>query len=516
MMSDFMSELKKESDLAQDNVSVTENGAIGYKTSGKALLDLNFRLSSMRNMRDDEIWDEFLQAYNENPVLSLIWMFFARDAREGMGERRTFRVIFKRLCRENESAAIKLLTLIPFYGRWDDVVEVFCADVPAKVRDAAFRVINDQLRSDLDHMTDNKPVSLLAKWLPSENTSSKDTRHRAEMLRNALGWTPKLYRQTLSRLRHHIDVVEQKMSANEWSEINYEAVPSRAAMNYRNAFTIHDSERYEQYLTNVKEGKAKIHAGVLYPYDIVHAYDHPYRMFDDTLEVQWNALPNTVREGSSTLVVVDGSGSMGCTVGNSSVTCHDVANSIGIYFAEKLTGPYHNQFITFSSSPKFVSFNGATSLRSKLDILHKHTECSNTNIEKVFDLVLSVAVKYHLKQDEIPSNILIISDMEFDAATYQYNYWNKESHKCNAALFDTIKERWEKAGYQLPRLVFWNVCSRTGTIPLTTNELGVALVSGFSPNIADMVLSGSLDPYQCLLDKLLSGRYLEVEAALRE
>ena len=508
-MSDFMSELKKATDSVQNNVSVTENGAIGYKMSEHALVDCNFKLSSMRNMDKNAIWGAFLPAYNENPTLALLWLFFVRDCREGCGERRTFRFIFELFCAENEQAAIRLLPLIPFYGRWDDVVEVVFAEVPRKVRDEAILLLLKQVQSDILCANTKQPVSLLAKWLPSLNTSSKESRRRAEFLRKAFGWAPGQYRRNLSGLRKRIRVVEQQMSANQWDKIDYESVPSRAAMNYRRAFSRHDEARYVEYLTNVKEGNAKINAGVLYPYDIVHAYNDGWSLLppDATLEAQWKALPDTVTDGCSTLVVVDGSGSMSCTVGNTGVTCHDVANSLGVYFAEKLPGAYNNAFITFSSRPQFIRFDPSLSLHGKLEVLYKHDDCSNTDIERTFDLILDVAVKNHLRQDEIPANILIVSDMEFDAAT-----WGND----NQALFDVIRDKWDAAGYKLPRLVFWNVCSRTGTIPVTTNELGVALVSGFSPNIADMVLSGDLDPYTCLVEKLTSERYQPVADALKE
>lgn len=515
-MSDFISELKKATDRARNNVSVTENGAIGYKTSGEALVDLNFMLSSMRNMDENEIWRRFLVAYNENPLLAVIWLFFARDREEGCGERRTFRIIFERFCAENESAAIRLLNLIPFYGRWDDVVEVAFGNVPCKVRNAAISVLQKQIQSDILCANTDQPVSLLGKWLPSLNASSNETCRRAKYLCKAFGWAPNQYRKNLVGLRRRVHVVEQQMSANQWGEIDYERVPSRAAMNYRGAFARHDGRRYEKYLSNVKEGKAKIHSGMLFPHDIVHAYDDGWKIpyVNDTLEAQWNALPDKVPENGSTLVVIDGSGSMCSSVGNTRVTCHDVARALGIYFAERLNGPYHNSFITFSANPKLVRFADGMTLQARLNLLHGYDECSNTDIEKTFGLILDTAVKNHMKQEDIPSNVLIISDMEFDAATRQYGWF--DTQEFTGALFDEIRHRWERAGYKLPRLVFWNVDSRTGTVPVTTNELGVALVSGFSPNIADMVMSAKLDPYECLVDRLNSERYDPVRDALKE
>lgn len=411
-----------------------------------------------------------------------------------------------------------MLHLIPFYGRWDDVVEVVFGNVPCKVRDEAIELLRMQIQSDILMANTEQPVSILSKWMPSGNTSSKETRRRAEFLRNAFGWAPKQYRKNLAGLRKRIKVVEQKMSANEWDQIDYERVPSRAAMLYRDAFARHDRERYDAFLSDVRSGASKINAGVLFPYDIVHAYQRNSRhRVDETLEEQWKALPNMVPANQSTLVVVDGSGSMCASVGNSGVTCLDVAYSLGIYFADKLSGPYYNRFITFSSQPQYVSFADGLTLRAKLDIMDHYADCTNTNIEKVFGLILETAVKHRLKQEDIPANILIVTDGEFDSMTCQYDYFGDHNHHyADKALFDAIRDRWEAFGYKLPRLVFWNVCSRTGTIPLTTNDRGVALVSGFSPNIADMVMSGELDPYKCLVTKLMSDRYKPVQNALKE
>ena len=404
MQNNFIESMQKVAFDTNPNVSVTENGAIGYKTTGKALLDLNFRLSSMRNMDENEIWADFLKAYNENPSLAVIWLFFARDARFGCGERRVFRVIFHRFSYENPALASKLLRLIPEYGRWDDLIDIFCGDTPCNVREEAFNVIRAQIDEDLANEAAGKGVSLLAKWMPSNVTSSKDTVRNAEMLRTKLGYTPKQYRKTFSRLRKALDVTERKMSANQWKDINYEAVPSKAGMLYRDAFGRHDGERYGKYLSCVKEGKAKMNADVLFPYEIVHAYmnDSWYgdeiKPFDNTLELKWKNLPNKVEDNGSTLVVVDGSGSMGSKVGNTSITCHDVARSLGIYFAERLVGGFRNSFITFSSTPKVVRFNGVESLRNKLEILVREDDCSNTNLEKTFDLILRTAVKNHMSR----------------------------------------------------------------------------------------------------------------------
>jgi hypothetical protein len=230
---------------------------------------------------------------------------------------------------------------------------------------------------------------------------------------------------------------------------------------------------------------------------------------DQGLEALWKALPDLVNGDDTTLVVADGSGSMTSTVGGgSNVTALSVANALAIYFAERAKGQFKNTYITFSNRPQLVNLNGKT-LRDNLAIALRHNEVANTNIEATFDLILNTAINNRMSQDEMPKNILIISDMEFDSATRQgYN------GRPDKRLFTTIENRYKAAGYQLPRLVFWNVCSRTNTIPVTQNDLGVALVSGFSVNTLKMVMGDSLDPFELLVKTLNTERYSPIEEVL--
>ena len=324
----------------------------------------------------------------------------------------------------------------------------------------------------------------------------------------------------LSKMRNYIDVVERKMSAKQWGNIDYEAVPSRANLIYNGAFLRNDEDRRRAYLGALAKGEAKINAGVLFPHDIVHAYAGS-RGVDQGIEAMWKALPDTVQGCGNTMVVADGSGSMQCNVGgNTSVTALEVANALAIYFAERSSGEFKDKYITFSSKPKLVDFSGASTLRDKIAIARRHNEVANTNIEATFDLILQTAINHNMAQGDMPANILIVSDMEFDVcattnAAASSNWYSSRSVRPTSTLFDTIAQKYAAHGYQLPRLVFWNVNSRTGAIPVKQNDLGVALVSGFSVNIAKMVMSGKTDPYECLLEQLNSERYRAVEEALR-
>ena len=518
-----------------DEISVTENLACGYKTSGAKLLDINFAVSSLRSKSDGDIAKMFSEAFYENPLLAVKWLFMLRDIRgNGMGERRSFRVCFKWLATVRPELVQKLVKLVSEYGRFDDLFCLVTMKNGDKVNDEVLAVIDEQWADDVKNMKDGKPISLLAKWMPSVNTSSDATVKLAKYFCKELSLSEKQYRKTLSAMRKYLNVIEQKMSAKEWNAIDYEAVPSKANIKYNAAFLRNDESRRREFLGKLEKGEAKINSSANFPCDIVHAYagkvgyDYYSRSsrytVDPALEAMWKALPDYVKDldNGSTIVVADGSGSMCCRVGSGSMTALEVANSLAIYFAEKLNGEFKNKYITFSERPQYVDFSNAKSLAEKIGIALEHDECANTNVEAVFDLLLESAKRNQLKKDDIPANILIVSDMEFDQGTSWsgcgYSYYdrvNKYSAKRNA-LFESIKNKWQSAGYKLPRLIYWNVNSRTGTIPLTQNEMGVALVSGFSPAIANMVFSAKLDPYEVLVDAINSPRYDAVEAAIKE
>lgn len=493
-------ELKK-----RENYSMTENGAIGYKSTGSALVDLNYKVSSLRQSTEEEIVALFDNAFNENKEYALKWLFFARDVREGLGERRLFRICYKRLAELDIVAFCNNLDNIAEYGRWDDLVSLIGIN---KTTDGyIIDIIKKQLEQDKTNLKVGKPISLLGKWLPSENASSTNTKIQAKRVRRLLELSPRKYRLLLSELREYLQVVEVQMCNNNWNEIDYEKVPSLANLKYKNAFLRHDETRRSQYLASVEKGTSKMNMSVATPVDVVSGYSTgrlwsvALKEYDQTLELAWKNLKDVMVE--DTLVVADGSGSMTTSVGGKT-TALDVANALAIYTSEHNTGVYKNKYITFSNTPQFVDFSDKKTLRGKLEVALKHNECSNTNIEAVFDLILGVAIQNKIPKEEMINNILIISDMEFDSAQ---RGWRSENNLLTQSLFETIKEKYNNAGYDLPRLVFWNVNSRTKTIPLTENELGVALLSGFSQNVLKMAMSSKYDPYEVLIETLDSPRY---------
>ena len=504
-----MSFMEQLHTILNDTKKITENGAMGYATTGKALVDLNFAAASLRNESEMEIMKRFIQAFYEDRILAIKWLFFLRDVRGGLGERRTFRIIIRYLAESNPEMISSLVGIMAEYGRFDDLLQLL--DTPVEERVLA--VLRTQLEKDEEGMKLGESISLCAKWMPGNNTSSLETRRLAAKLQCFMGLTAKEYRKLLASLRAYLNVTEVYMSSNRWDEIDYTKVASKANLLYRNAFLVHDEARRTEYLQEVEQGETVMHAGTLMPHEIVVQYTvrsgYSYKLMpgaeDAALEALWKNLPDAVAGAQNVLCVVDGSGSMLCPVGQGGTTALHVSNAIGIYFAERMGGVYHNKFITFSNSPKYVDLSSCRTLREKLELAFSNCDCTNTNMEATFNLVLETAVRNHLKQEELPQTILVISDMEFDSAM-----WGRNTD----TLFENIKKRFAEQGYRMPKLVFWNVNSRTNVIPVRENELGVGLVSGFSVNVCNMVLSNELDPFVCLKKVLDGERYRRVEECL--
>lgn len=514
-MSDFyglLNSFLKDEAADRANTKKTENGAVGYATTKHALLDMNFKLASYRHEDDATIAADMITAYREDAEIALKWLFYARDVLQGVGERRVFRVAIHELALHNLFPA-HLVKFIPEYGRFDD----WFALVDTPLENTMLNLMREQIMLDMDNANHGKSYSLLAKWMPSVNTSSAATRALGHKCAVTLGLSDKQYRKMLSKLRAGLDVVERKMAANDWALINYEHVPSKANIIYRDAFNRHDVMRRTAYLGKVASGEANMNAKALMPPEVIHNYTmgcyHSVKSVDPTLELAWKNLPRDVRIDCSTIVVADGSGSMTSTIGGTKVTALDVANALAIYFAEQLTGPYKNQYITFSSHPQYVDLRHCNSLRDKIAEALRHDEVADTNIEATFDLILETARRNHLTQAQIPAQVLIISDMEFNEAQGHYN-WRTDSAIQEQRLFNIIAKKWQAAGYQMPKLVFWNVNSRTNAIPLTQNPSGLVLISGFSIGTFKMVMSGELDPYKALVKTVTTERYAPI--TLRE
>ena len=515
---------------AEAKFSETENGALAYKTSGKVFVDFIFNLSSFRKAQGldlADLTDRFLKCYKENAELAWKMLFFVGDIRGGAGERKAFFECFYTLIRKAQQEQTRemsneiacMLQFIPEYSRWDILIKLFDAVETTGnnfvIYDRAVKMLRKQNQLDMQNMIAGRPISLMAKWMPSINATSYATKMLARRVMTEICQYPnnpsgeKCYRKMLSALRSNLKVVEKSMTANEWSEIDYSAVPSKAAMNLRNAFRTHDSKRYDEYIYNVSIGRDKINATVTEPHEVISkivVYDDyktvkAARIKDPTLIQIWDNL-GSIADTSNTIVVADTSGSMTDTC-SGKTTCLDVSLALAIFTAERLTGPFHNKFITFSSEPKFITIPEGD-IYDKIDGIP--CDMRNTNIEAVFHLLARAYATGNVRNAEMPKNVLILSDMQFDAA--------RDVDETREVLFDTIKRNWKIVTgnrVQMPKLIFWNLDSRVhNTIPLTEDENGLILMSGFSKNLLSMALSGQFDPFQALIEILNSKRYEKI------
>ena len=457
------------------NVAHTENGDVAHSTSGSYCLDLFSLIGGMRNNIED-VSKLFIRALLENPILTVKILFYARDIRGGLGERKIFRTLFLYLVASKPEVARKVLRMIPQYGRWDDLLELL--DTPLK--DSTIAFIKEQLVEDEKNLEEGKEISLLGKWLPSINTSSIKARHYAKILMNGLGLKPAEYRKICTKLRKQIKIIENNLRTKDYT-FDYSKQPSQAMFKYRKCFVNNDGERYSKYLSDVQSGKVTMNTKALFPYQIVSAYGDQFYIDDEneSLEAAWKSLDRGSFD-SKTLVVRDGSYSM--TDGPNGFKPIDVATSLTLLFAEQLKGIFKNKFITFSAKPQFIEIpDTATTLRQKLMYLKSFDDCSNTNIAAVYDLLLRIAVNAEVPKEEMIERVLIISDMEFDCIDSK-----------DESTYEYYKKAFIAAGYELPEIVFWNVCARDIHTPVTKDEHGVKLVSGASGNIFSSVLKGDL------------------------
>ena len=507
------------------NISETENGAFGYKSTFDPMVDFSFRLASYRGASQGKIEEDFVKILDSKDEDVLRFLFYIRDVRDGLGERRTFKICLKKFVAsdfDNKEEIIEnLCGYIMEYGRADDLFCLLDDDVDVSIHEIVYNFIDITLAHDVIALAKKENISLLAKWLPSENASSKKTKALAAKIRKNLGFSPRIYRNALSSLRKGLKIVERDMSANNWDKINYNSVPSRANLNYKEAFLKHDGERRRQYLMDLAQGAegVKMNSSVNFPYDIVHKYSEELELDswtrrsnsskeDETLEMAWKNLKD-IPGLDNCLIVADDSGSMMTRVSPASkVSALDVARSIAIYGAQHLRGDYNGKIVTFSETPKFLDISKKEKLKDILEYLDKHSEVANTNIEAVFDLILKVAVSKNLKQEDLPETLVIISDMEFDDCV-------RDSDDLRLGAFNNpvemAKEKFEKNGYKLPKLVFWNVASRTETIPVEQNDLGFLLISGFSQNLFNGISRGQLDAREMLNEILAGERYSKIE-----
>ena len=459
---------------------LTENGAAAYDSTGQAVLDLFAQIGALRPRSEREIEMKFANAYNTNPLIATKMLFYCGNIRGGLGERRTFRTCLRWLAINHPHVVILNMANIYHFNRWDSYFVLI--DTP--VEKEMWELIAAQLEEDATtaiRVKNGDPymsISLLAKWMPTETASSAKTRKLARKAMTNLGLTPRQYRKLISALRKYLNVTERAMSTDEWSTIDYPAVPSYAMKNYRKAFARHDAERFAAYKTSLVKGETKVNASTLYPYDLVgevrktahydyHTHKYEYN-YDAIVEEQWKALPNYVSGDNEFIVMADVSGSMDWSGGRAMNTSVGLAT----YFAQRNNGAYHNLYMTFTDDPHFIKLREGATLAEAVGQVMSTDVGYNTNLEKAFDYILLTAMKNGLKSDELPKALIVISDMEIDPFFQP---------KANFGFVDTMRAKFARYGYVLPKLVMWNVDARNDTFLSKSDD--VILVSGQSPSV---------------------------------
>lgn len=458
------------------NSTTTENGMSTHTTSLNYNVDLFFKAGAMRNASEESIIATVSKAWIEDPTTCLRILFWARDIRGGAGERRFFRIAIKYLADKDPDGMSNIITLIPEYGRWDDIL-IFENTLS---EDFALSLVSTALISG---------SGLAAKWMPRKGTF-------ANKLRKFMSLTHKSYRKLLVKLT---TVVETQMCANEWDNINYENVPSLAISRYGNAFYKHTPEKFNDYVRSLKKGEAKINTAAVYPYDIIKAIDT-----NIAAEEQWKSLPNYLKDNTERILpLVDVSGSMDSSCGGN-LTCMTVAISLGLYISERNEGPFKDHFITFSEKPDLQHLTGT--IKDRYLQMARSKWGMNTNLYAAYELILNQAIKHNVPQNEMPTQILILSDMEFDNAISQG--WSNTNTTWNPTAQEMVKNMFANAGYEMPNIIYWNLQSRHGNIPVRFDEQGTALISGFSPSIMTSLLSGvNITPVNIMMETINKDRY---------
>lgn len=466
----------------------TENGAMAYSTTENDLLDLFSQIGSLRSRSESEIESKFARAFRENSLLATKMMFYAGNIRGGLGERRTFRICLKWLAQNYPSVVINNIDLVPLFNRYDSLFVL----VGTRCEKAMWNFVANTMVQDMENFKMKKPYSLLAKWMPSENTSSQKTRILAKKARMVLGLSSRGYRKVLTALRKGLNVVESKMSANEWNKLVYSTVPSYAMLRYRNAFKMHDYERFQKYLDSVKAGKVKINSSTLYPYDLVHKYNMGgYTPCEDSVvEEQWKALPNYIEGENNILIMADVSGSM---------YGRPLETSIGLatYFAQRNKGAYSGLYMTFTGRPHFVSIGKNDSLRDAVIKVQNTDIGYNTNLEAAFRYILDFAIRNRVAPHEMPSALVVISDMEIDRYLRTHNF----------DFLQMMEKMFNSYGYNLPKIILWNVEARNDTF--LTQDKNVIKVSGQSTSVFKGLMNrlNGITDYEMMLRTLNDKMY---------
>ncbi len=466
----LLDELKKNTTIT--NTKGSEYYAFTYNNN----LDVFTMLSRYNSL--DEMIRLFNDALDEDEDLALANLLYILDIRSGKGERKIFKTIFKDLCINHTSRALIVLPFISEIGRYDYIL----VGIDTPINDMVISLIKKQLESDLK----SECPSLLVKWLPSHRTHNVNSL-LAKKIMNGLEMSEVEYRNTLSKLRGKINIIEKNLTEKKYENIVFSEVPTKAMLKYTDAFMKRMPDEYLEYKNQVKTGESKINTNGLFSYEIIKKILFDSNKDYDLYDLMWNNQKDVLKDcDTNVLVVADTSGSMMCSGG----ILYATSLGLALYTAERNKGIFKNHFITFSDRPYLCEVKGKT-IKDKVNNIPSIV--ANTGIDKVFELILKTSKDNNLEQKELPSHLLIISDMEFDQGVYSRTGTN----------FKGWKQAFIEGGYVLPKIIFWNVSTRCNGVPATKFDKDVVMINGFSTNILENILTiENYAPMDVMLEKL--------------
>jgi hypothetical protein len=418
---------------------------------------------------------------------------------------------------------MKVLPYISEYGRFDDILYLFpnvlnlsslqnvCEKYNSQIdqnnlnkcvkyQKNIVHFYGDTLISDRNLMNAGKPCTLAAKWFSTEKDSLDKSYSVFQTLCTEMKWSNrKLRKEFITPLRSYLSIVEKYMCAGKWDDIDYNKVPSCAMKNLKNAFLKHNYMRFNNWKDAFSKGDSivtKVNAKQLYPYELVKEV-RKNNSSNAVIEAQWKVLQEKVVSNgclNDSVIVVDTSTSMH----NPNYIPFDVAVSLGIIISGASSGPFKNTVLTFNTSPLLVDIKDGSLYDRWLQI----TQLSwggNTNLQATFELILNRGKEAGLTNSDMPKKLWIVSDMQFDICSgYGYGMIN----------FKNIDDMYARSNYTRPQLVFWNVTANTGDFPVSVNDDGTVLISGYSTDIIQTVLDGGkFDPYSIMRKTIDDARY---------
>ncbi len=516
------------------NLIIGVNGSTCWNEAGCGKLVALF-ISLVRGLNVTYLEDAYKGLLKEKDASLedlVVLCFQTRDIRGGKGERDLFYKMFAILVESLHAAGKddtieKLIRLIGEYGCYRDYIELLRKDVDLskKVRQIFMKCIKDRLIADKTIMDRviraeaeakvSSSISLLAKWLPRESGVDRSI---ARSIAKGCGWSMPEYRKLVSSLNAYLKTVEINMCGGTWKDIVPHAVPGRNMKIHKNAFlnmpagkTIASSmkqmyrypesedrvecrENFLKYLTKVSKGDVTMKgANVLMPHEIIKEILSTESAENKIiLEGQWKSIKEKMGTFNRIVCLSDFSGSM-----NGIPML--VSMAIGLLISESTSGAFRNRLLTFDSNPQWLTFSEDQTLFEKTDVCTTSPWGGSTDFEKAYQLVLDTLIAEKVPVGEEPKDLLVLTDMGWDQATSGH-----------AFHLDNLKKRFREAGgWEVPRVIIWNLRDAFKQYQANEKTPGVLMISGWHPSVIKRIQDGisATTPYEGVRAVLDDERY---------